>query len=265
MNRTDTNDIKILVAAHKSCWMPKEEIYIPLHVGAAGKEPLIFQNERKGLRDDTGDNISAKNPNYCELTGLYWAWKNLNCDYIGLCHYRRYFSHHFHPIDPEKRKNAILHRIDYEKLLAKYDIILPKPMHCHGTTIEKHYKQEHNIKDLEETSRIISEKYPNYSNAFSAVMNRNYFYGMNMFVMKKTQFDRYCTWLFDILFTLESRIDISSYDTYQARVFGFLAERLFNVWLEKENLSTCDVSVINLEKKKPKFITTINKLFFKTF
>ena len=80
-------DIKILVAVHKPYWMPADDVYLPLHVGKSGKEDIGFAG------DDTGENISHKNANYCELTGLYWAWKNLAADYIGLCHYRRYFTH----------------------------------------------------------------------------------------------------------------------------------------------------------------------------
>ena len=75
-----------MVATHKKYWMPEDEVYLPLHVGAEGKADLGY------TKDNTGDNISVKNPNYCELTGMYWAWKNLNCEYIGLCHYRRYFA-----------------------------------------------------------------------------------------------------------------------------------------------------------------------------
>lgn len=82
---TDKN-IKILIAAHKPYWMPKDPVYLPLHVGAEGKPDLGY------TKDNTGDNISAKNPNFCELTGLYWAWKNLDADYLGLVHYRRYFT-----------------------------------------------------------------------------------------------------------------------------------------------------------------------------
>jgi len=79
-------NIKIIVASHKKYQMPEDDMYLPLHVGAEGKEKLGYQG------DNTGDNISIKNPYFCELTGLYWAWKNLEADYIGLVHYRRYFS-----------------------------------------------------------------------------------------------------------------------------------------------------------------------------
>ena len=79
-------EIKILVAAHKLYWMPNDSVYMPIHVGREGKADLGY------VGDNTGDNISAKNPNYCELTALYWAWKNLEADYVGLVHYRRYFT-----------------------------------------------------------------------------------------------------------------------------------------------------------------------------
>ncbi|MCS4465828.1 DUF4422 domain-containing protein [Clostridium botulinum] len=72
-------NIKILVATHKKYSMPKESMYLPIHVGCEGKKDLGY------IGDNTGDNISLRNSNYCELTGLYWAWKNLKCDYIGLC------------------------------------------------------------------------------------------------------------------------------------------------------------------------------------
>ena len=93
--------------------MPEDDVYMPLHVGAEGKESLGY------TPDNTGENISSKNPNYCELTGLYWAWQNMNCEYIGLCHYRRYFGKSTHTKDIEKKKSAIFHRADYEKLLEK--------------------------------------------------------------------------------------------------------------------------------------------------
>lgn len=85
--------VKVVVATHKKYQMPDNELYLPLHVGAEGKfddqgNPLDLGY----LKDNTGDNISEFNSSFCELTGLYWAWKNLNSDYIGLVHYRRHFS-----------------------------------------------------------------------------------------------------------------------------------------------------------------------------
>ena len=77
---------KIYVATHKEAKMPTNSMYIPIRVGAA-----LNENDFKYLRDDTGDNISTKNKNFCELTAIYWIWKNDKSDIVGLTHYRRYF------------------------------------------------------------------------------------------------------------------------------------------------------------------------------
>lgn len=236
-------DIKILVATHKQYWMPDDNVYLPIHVGREGKADLGY------VGDNTGDNISAKNANYCELTGLYWAWKNLKCDYIGLCHYRRYFaSKNLHTNNTEKKKAVILHRTDYEKLLQEYDVILPVKRNYYIETVRSQYEHAHNKRDLDEVERIVVELYPEYSEAFTKVMGRTKLYILNMFVMNKALFDEYCSWLFSILLELEKRINITNYNKYEARVFGFISERLFNVWLEKQQLNVKAVPVINLEK-----------------
>lgn len=236
-------DIKILVAAHKKYWMPNDDVYLPIHVGREGKADLGY------IGDNTGDNISAKNANYCELTGLYWAWKNLKCDYIGLCHYRRYFAgKNLHTNNAEKKKAVILHRQDYEKLLREYDVILPVKRNYYIETVRSQYEHAHNKRDINEAEKIVTELYPEYSEAFAKVMGRTKLHILNMFVMNKALFDEYCSWLFSILFELEKRIDITNYNKYEARVFGFISERLFNVWLEKQKLKVKEVPVVNLEK-----------------
>ena len=221
--------------------MPEDDVYVPIHVGKAGKTDLGY------MGDDTGENISAKNANYCELTGLYWAWKNLNCEYIGLCHYRRYFANKPKSNNLDDKKAAVFHRKDYEILLKKYDVILPKKRNYYIETVRSQYEHAHNKRDLDEVERIIQKLYPEYSGEFIKVMSKRKLYILNMFAMRKDLFDKYCQWLFKILFELEKRIDVSSYDAYQRRVFGFLSERLFNVWLAKQQLNIVEVDVINLE------------------
>lgn len=252
-------DIKILVATHKKYWMPEDTVYMPIHVGRENKDDLGY------IGDNTGDNISVKNSNYCELTGLYWAWKNLDCEYIGLCHYRRYFSFKVKGNILKDKQNAILEQKDYEKLLQEYDVILPNKRNYYIETVRSQYEHAHNKQDLLEVENIVKEKYPTYSDAFTKVMNSRKLYIYNMFVMKKDLFNEYCKWLFDILFTLETRIDISNYDQYNARVFGFLSERLFNVWLEKQNLKVKTVNVVFLEKIdwKKKIISFIRRKYNK--
>lgn len=233
--------IKILVATHKKYWMSSDEVYMPIYVGSEGKTDIGY------IGDNTGDNISIKNSNYCELTGLYWAWKNLDCEYIGLCHYRRYFSHKPKGSKLADKKQAILTKVDYEQLLQEYDVILPKKRNYFIETVRSQYEHAHNKRDLDEIEKIIRVQYPSYMEAFEKVMGSRKLYIYNMFAMKKLLFDEYCAWLFDILFTLEKRIDITNYDKYNVRVFGFLSERLFNVWLEKKQLKVKTVNVIFLE------------------
>ena len=235
-------DIKFLVATHKKYWMPKDEVYLPIHVGKEGKHDLGY------IGDNTGDNISIKNPNYCELTAIYWAWKNLKADYIGLVHYRRYFTkHNFR--NYEKKKQDILLKSDFKNILKDVDIIVPDKRKYYIETNRSHYNHAHYKKDLDETENIIKELYPEYSIAFNKVMNRTWAHMFNMFVMRKDYFDEYCEWLFTILFELEKRIDISNYTTMEARVFGFISELLLDVWLETKQIRYKEVNVSFMEKQ----------------
>lgn len=237
--------IKILVATHKKYQMPLDDMYIPIHVGKEGKNEIGY------MGDNTGDNISLKNSNYCELTGLYWAWKNLDCDFIGLSHYRRYFSTK-NLLEKYKQKNnrfnLILKENEIEELLQTYDIVLPKKRNYYIETVYTHYKNAHYESDLLEIKKILKNKYPEFLSDFENVMNGKTLHLYNMFVMKKRYFDEYCSWVFDILFELEKKIDISNYDSYQSRIYGFLSERLFNVWILQKKLKVKEINIINMEK-----------------
>ena len=232
-------NIKIMVAAHKPYWMPEDPVYLPVQVGAAGKNSLGFQ------RDDEGENISDKNPYYCELTGLYWAWKNLQADYLGLVHYRRYFSKSLFG----DKKQRILNQKDIEQKLQETGIILPKPRHYWIETNYSQYIHAHHAEDLDLTRGIIQEKHPEYLLAFDQSMNKRSGHRFNMFIMKKDLLQEYCTWLFDILFELEKRLDITSYSKNDQRVFGFVGERLMDVWLETKQLKYTDCSYVFLENQ----------------
>lgn len=235
--------IKILVATHKKYWMPDDDIYIPIQVGKDINYDLGY------IGDNTGNNISKKNQNYCELTAMFWAWQNLKADYIGLVHYRRYFTNHKRIISTKKKKLNILKEHDFEKILNSTDVIVPNKRRYYIETIRSHYNHAHYEKDLNETEKIIKELYPKYEKAFSAVMNRTWAHMFNMFVMKKIYFDKYCAWLFSILFELEKRIDISTYTKNEARVFGFISEMLLDVWLETNNVKYYEQNVSFMEKQ----------------
>lgn len=233
-------DIKIIVASHKKYWMPADDIYLPLHVGKEGKADIGF------IGDNTGDNISNKNANYCELTGLYWAWKNLPAEYIGLCHYRRYFTRS-NPRSCSKKKQVILTKAEWEELLNEHPIIVPDKRKYYIETNRSHYNHSHYAKDLDMTEKIIQEKYPQYSEAFSKVMERTWAHMFNMFVMRRDYFDEYCNWLFDVLQELEKRTDITDYDVVEARIYGYISELLLDVWLETNKLEYYEQNVAFLE------------------
>lgn len=239
---------KILVATHKHYQMPKGDLYLPIHVGKEGKSDLGYQG------DNTGENISNKNSSFCELTGLFWAWKNFDCDYIGLCHYRRYFTTKSLLTRFMSRNNKfdlILNEEDVNHLMSKYDVIVPKKRNYYIENIWTHYQNAHEIKDLEETREIIEEMYPSYVSSFDEVMSGKTLHLYNMFVMKKKDFNRYSEWVFSILFELEKRTDISDYDAYQSRIYGFISERLFNVWLtENKELAKAEITAMNMENIK---------------
>lgn len=234
-------DIKILVATHKKYWMPEDDVYCPILLGST------LRGEDWGYqRDDIGDNISVKQPNYSDISALYWGWKNLNVEYMGLCHYRRYFTGPSHKNHTQGHKADIFLRQDYETILKKYDMILATSFNFYPFTVREQYETCHNKYDLDMVEKIIEEKYPEYLWPFKMTMTQYELHGCNMFVMKKEIIDQYCEWLFSILFELEKRIDISAYNEYQARVFGYLAERLFNVWLNSKHFQHYDANIVLL-------------------
>ena len=259
--------VKIIVASHKKYQMPEDEIYMPMHVGAEGKDDVGF------VKDNSGDNISSKNPYFCELTGLYWAWKNLEADYYGLVHYRRYFTtKRFIPNKEEKKFEIVLNQEEVNELLDKTDIILPKERNYFIETVYNHYKHTMYVEPLDEAGRIIEEKYPEYSKEFENLKNTSKLHAFNMFIMKKEYFNEYCIWLFDILFELEKRIDVGKYDSFHARFFGRVSERLLDVWIKTkgykyEEVKVIDMQNINWFKKGFSFLIAkfTNKRYEKSF
>ncbi len=252
-------NIKILVCCHNTSNIPDNEIFMPIHVGKAiSREDLHMQG------DDVGDNISAKNKTYCELTGLYWAWKNLkNVDYIGLCHYRRYFDF--------RSKCTFLKKIcknDFERvnlgtpvpLLESCDIILAKREY-YPWPLCVAYSYSHYSEDYLLLKKIIEESFPAYSSAFCDVMEKdNKFSPCNMFVTSWAIFNDYCEWLFLVLGEVEKKVNLNSYSVFQSRIFGYMAERLLNVYVYKNKLRVKRIPVL--------FVVDENKIdnhFFRLF
>lgn len=213
----------MLVAAHKRADMPSDPLYLPVHVGhALARAELGYQP------DDAGENISELNASYCELTGLYWAWKNLDADAVGLSHYRRYFAGSARG----PRGRGILSRDEARDLLAHADVVVGKPRNYYVETIDSHYRNAHHGSDLDALRAVIAEDSPAYLDAFDQVMNGRKLSLYNMFLMRREHLDEYCDWLFRTLSAVEGRIDDhADRSSYQQRTYGYLGERLLNVWV----------------------------------
>ena len=251
-------DTKILVCCHKPSVTPESALYYPIHVGRARAGKSI------GLPgDDTGDNISDKNESYCELTGMYWAWKNLkDVSIVGLCHYRRYFDFHrqckwpFHGvIFPSTDFNTIDFSIPDRiiKAVESGSVVMAKPLYYHSNIYED-YAICHHSDDFHILEEVFMESQPEaYIKAFKRVM----FFGnkqcpYNMFIMNRGNFNSYSSWLFELLEKVEKRIDISHFNPHQKRIFGFMAERLLNVYVEAEGLKIIHKPIIAIDSQREK-------------
>lgn len=206
------------------------------------------------LRDDTGDNISEKNPNYCELTGLYWIWKNAqeaDDEIDGLVHYRRHFTTDLEAFlyDYFGKKPSILPYSVIEKDLKKYDIILPRKRKTFRKVSET-YAYFHNDEDLAILERAIDKAALKYIADYRKVMDGHEYYFANMMICRHELLKQYAEWLFDVLFEVEKYIDLDKYeDDYQRRVFGFMSERLLQVWVAHKKLKVKEYSVFNTEER----------------
>lgn len=212
--------IKILVACHKADpAIRQDDIYMPIHVGKAlhPELDLGFQG------DDTGDNISEKNGSYCELTAMYWAWKNLptDVDIVGIAHYRRYL---------DVSADRIVRNINCNRIILPAPIIL-------GWSVAKELALWTSMEEVYLLVDILRGRYPDFVNLIDSYFFRsNKFYRLNMAIMSRSDFEDYCGFIFPILEELE-RYSISRIGRYtrQKRVFGYIGEILIGLWIKMNN------------------------------
>ena len=227
--------VTIFTMTHKKFPTPGDPVYVPLQVGKSGAADLGY------IGDDTGVSISEKNCYYGELTGVYWVWKNIKTsDYVGICHYRRYFC---------TEEGRILTAREYEEILSEYDIITSKLLKLNFTYYEG-YASDYNIGDLNAVGEVICRFYPAYYETFEKLVHGKGTYFGNMMVCKKEIYDAYCEWLFDIFEKAEERIDASGYDDYHKRVYGFISEFLLYVWTQVQGLKVWECKVGMTDEKR---------------
>lgn len=250
--------------------MATQEPYLPIQVGKA------ISNVNLGIQgDDTGNNISEKNGSYCELTAMYWAWKNMKgVDYIGLCHYRRYFNM------KKGSRFCLPYKISMPESINDFDCSIPAHVKknlqdddciilakekCFRYPLYIDYSIFHNSDDLRVLDSIIrSRGDKKYIDAFNKVMYRkNKLSPYNMFIMPWPIFEDYCKWLFDTLKGVEDSVNIESYSHYQKRIFGYMSERLLNVYVEANNLKSKKYPIIWFADTEQMTIKTILRHYFR--
>lgn len=222
------------IVTHKPVDIPPLKGFKILGVG--GSRELPYE------RDNTGDNISTKNSTYCELTAMYWIWKNTSDEFKGLCHYRRLFGK---SNLSTSWKSALSHR-ELISLLDSADIVLPYVEHMKQTVKEEILIECCKPDVFEMLRNIVIKSTPDYKEAFDKVFGGNKCTLFNMLFCRREVFDGYCNWLFPILFELEKNVDMTGYSDYQRRLFGFLSERLLSVYVTHNGLRVKNTCVLNL-------------------
>lgn len=230
--------------------MEKTAIYIIAHKPFPWKEKDGYKILGVGknqdfaeVHDDKGDNIADRNRSFCELTGLYWIWKNDRSDIEGLVHYRRFFTTNILSTSP----SYFLTPGKAEKILEKHDIITSKLYSFHKTIFDN--RQEFCYrKDLLQLREVIQEKTPDYLKTYDAIMEGHHSFLCNMLVARKEILSGYCEWLFSILFELEKRIDSSSYEGNWARLYGYISEVLLTVYVFKNRLKYKSMAIAVTDK-----------------
>ena len=247
VSRFEDEPIRIFVSAHKPVELFDSQVFQPVQVGASRTDERFIW----ALRDDEGGNISDLNPMYCELTTQYWAWKNVDADYIGFCHYRRYFdfsdtSHEENAygevmddyIDVVSQREYMLEDAHIRKVVKNYDVITTpvediRSYMGENSTIRSQYDAAPKlfVEDLDRVIDILVARHPEYEQDAKAFLAGHSGRFCNMFIMKKQIFHDYCAWLFPLLEEFVASADMNLYSKEGLRTPGHLAERLLNIYL----------------------------------
>ena len=285
-------NIKILIACHKPSELPKNDLLLPIQVGAANaKADLGLQRD-----DDGEDNISAKNSGYCELTAIYWAWKNLDADYYGLFHYRRFYSFADEKIPVSKNSDggdSIQVKALSPKIFHQYGLDDPEKIHrvvdgtdiithdwrqtkdmfntleIPGNTVYDHFKYHGGthvkISDIDAMIAEVKHSFPEVAPYFNEYIYGPNFRGYNMFIMRKKYFFDMCNFEFTVLKNLEAKINpsLDERSITNNRIYGYLAEMLtdgYIYYLDKtvKNLNHQYIQKLFAEKTGP--ITSIKPI-----
>lgn len=279
---TKQPSVKILVGYHKPAVLLKSDVLVPIHLGRAlatkaSKDGAMSQEDYQWMLDnmigdDTGDNISNLNREFCELTAIYWAWKNYdklgNPDYIGFMHYRRHFIfnenlneyyknefglYEIKNITKDYINNIKLNDKDINSFIKKTfaDFYITRKIKT-LYSVKEHFCKDLsflNSQDLEKCAQEIISNYPKYKETVTNYLNSNSNYWYGSFIMRKDLFFEYCDWLFNILFKLEKKINRKNYSVQSNRILAFLAERLLGIfYVHKQNILKYELDMSFIKK-----------------
>ncbi len=177
--------------------------------------------------DDEGDNISIKNHMYCEMSAVYWIWKNEKHDWVGIEHYRRHLL-----VRPEMIKPGI-------------DAFLPLPYLCYPNEASQ-FRRFINEKVFNSFLRALSELHPENIESYRAIIYGKYQYTYNLICARWDVFDEYCSWFFNITEYMEKTMGEEVPDLKETRAFSYIAEVLTNIFF----LSNRDrFNIMHVEKE----------------
>lgn len=228
-------------------------LYVPVRCGAV----FDRENPMNIAGDDAGDNISERRMSFCEFTVQYWAWKNVQADYYGLCHYRRFLSFSterfqtdefnmiYEPVlsRRSKRKYGLLDAAAMEREIGGCDAVvseyapvknIPTPRGKQGTVRElwdAHVGVFFDGRAVDTLFELIDSMAPEYSESARAYFAGKLHRGFNCYVMKRELFDRLCRLQFPILFELEKRLDTTGYTQTMLRTPAFIGEMLYGIFM----------------------------------
>ena len=259
LSDTDEKKIHIYVSMHKPSYVPDNKYLIPIQVGAA----LADKRFENTLHDDEGENISAKNKRYCELTAQYWAWKNdLDADYYGFWHYRRYFCFNtdkkpdvWGNVDISMLTDRLIEEFDLREediqaALKYYDIIVPQDWVCDEgdgeMTVYQHWCKHFDPDDIQTMTDVIREKYPEYDKDVMSLLFSNSAPFCNLFIMNRALFQEYNEFCFTVLEEVEKRVNHENYNVERYRTMGHLAERLTGIFVKHIERTRKEVSILRL-------------------
>jgi len=219
---------------------------VPIFLGNSAQK-----NSYPGVTDQTGINIADKNHIYSELTALYWIWKNTDDDFVGLCHYRRFFE----------ITESEIHRI-----LSKNQVILPSAQRLRWR-VDQQFIRVHSEDIWNHALNILYQKYPEYISPGKQIFSDNSLYRYNMFIAGREFVENYCSLVFDVLFELEQVIGSFPQDVYQQRYAGFVSERLLTLYILGNNIPKVEKPIINEVGKDISpgiWKQTLNNIYFRT-